>query len=139
MKSLFPDATREFRDRTTQAPLNTPDLSLSFCQKACGFANNQTRAALCAFCYYSLPAEERLQYNYMAKHRLIIGEPIGFVCHSCDNRLSSIRISDECPECPERLLDYWLRPANHPVTQDGNIVIPIVYSDEESTDSEPEQ
>lgn len=128
----------EFRDRTTQAPSSTPDLSQTFCQKACGFANNQTRAALCALCYYPKSAEERLQYTYTIKHRLIIGESIGVACHSCDSRLSSIRISDECFECAQRLLEYWLRPDSYPVTQDGNIVIPITYPDEESTDSESE-
>ncbi|EFN61586.1 hypothetical protein EAG_05437 [Camponotus floridanus] len=129
---------REFHNLITPAPSIPLDLSQRFCQKACEFANNNTRTTLCSFCYYPLSAEERLQYNYAIKHRLIIGESIGYACYCCGNRLSSTRISDECSEFSQRYLDYWLRSANFPTNQDGNIVIPIVYSEKDSTDTESE-
>jgi len=86
------------------------------------------------FFFHPLPAEERALYTYVTKLRLIIGESIGFACHTCDHRLSSIRDSDECAECAQQYLGYWLRPNEYPVNRDGNIVIPIVDLIEESTD-----
>jgi len=82
------------------------------------------------------PSEERALYKLVTKHRLIIGESIGFACYRCGHRLSSIRDSDECADCAQQYLGYWLRPTEYSINQDGNIVIPIVDLIEESTDED---
>lgn len=89
---------RLFRDMITVPRGASKDIESSegFCQKACGFIHEETRIALCSFCYYPQPESEKALYRYRIHHRLIVEESIGVACHRCGHRLFSARVYYEC-------------------------------------------
>lgn len=105
-----------------------------YCQIIIGLINIENSAALCAPCHMRLRGAARDEWVTCVKHLLVIGDvPTGVLCSVCNiNHLSATRDEPSCYHCRTTYLRYINGNETYRTDSDGNKVITIFHSVDES-------